>query len=66
MEIRINSIGVVSDRAQALPETAKGFKPKCGWPEFLERVRLIKRQREAPLRGIAAIPNTKSLLTDTK
>jgi len=25
-----------------LPEAERGFKPRCGWPEFLERMWLLK------------------------
>jgi len=25
-----------------LPEMSKGFTPSCGWPEFLERMHLLK------------------------
>ncbi|MBI5116324.1 hypothetical protein HZA56_07600 [Candidatus Poribacteria bacterium] len=28
------------------PEIDKGFKPKCGWPEFLERMWLLRRYLE--------------------
>lgn len=27
-----------------LPEADKGFKPVCGWPEFLEKMWLLKHQ----------------------
>lgn len=36
--------GEVVDGVMVLPEADKGFKPKCGWPEFLERMWILKRQ----------------------
>lgn len=32
----------VTDGTVIVPAAEKGFKPKCGWPEFLENVWLIK------------------------
>jgi peptide methionine sulfoxide reductase MsrB len=34
--------GRVTCGAAVLPEAEKGFKPKCGWPEFLEKMWLLK------------------------
>jgi hypothetical protein len=34
--------GQVVDGALILPEAEKGFKPECGWPEFLEKLWLLK------------------------
>jgi len=28
--------------AMALPEAQKGFRPRCGWPEFLEKMWQLK------------------------
>ncbi|ABK18939.1 hypothetical protein Sfum_3266 [Syntrophobacter fumaroxidans MPOB] len=36
--------GTVTDGVMILPEAEKGFKPKCGWPEFLEKMWLLKHQ----------------------
>lgn len=33
----------VTEGVVILPEVEKGFRPKSGWPEFLENVWLIKR-----------------------
>ena len=30
--------GRVTAGVMVLPEAEKGFKPQCGWPEFLERM----------------------------
>jgi len=29
-------------RTVETPELKKGFKPECGWPEFLEKMRLLR------------------------
>lgn len=34
--------GKVTDATLVLPGAEKGFKPGCGWPEFLERLWLLK------------------------
>jgi len=34
--------GTVTDAYLILPEAEKGFKPNCGWPEFLEKMWLLK------------------------
>lgn len=34
--------GTVTDAYLVLPEAEKGFKPECGWSEFLEKVWLLK------------------------
>lgn len=34
--------GEVTDGNLILPEAEKGFKPKCGWPEYLEKMWLLK------------------------
>lgn len=34
--------GRVVDGVVILPEAEKGFAPECGWPEFLEKVWLLK------------------------
>ncbi|OGP58765.1 MAG: hypothetical protein A2V67_18065 [Deltaproteobacteria bacterium RBG_13_61_14] len=34
--------GTVTHGCLVTPEAAKGFKPKCGWPEFLEKMWLLK------------------------
>jgi hypothetical protein len=34
--------GSVTDGYLILPDGEKGFKPKCGWPEFLEKIWLMK------------------------
>ena len=33
--------GCVTDGAMVLPEAEKGFKPKCGWNEFMEKMWLL-------------------------
>jgi hypothetical protein len=33
----------VTSAVMALPESEKGFKPSCGWPEFLEKMWLVRR-----------------------
>jgi hypothetical protein len=35
---------VVTRGGFVLPEAEKGFKPKCGWPEFLEKLWLLNHQ----------------------
>ncbi|MCE5334787.1 MAG: hypothetical protein LLG06_09355 [Desulfobacteraceae bacterium] len=49
-EIWNELMGVVTDGAVILPEAEKGFKPKCGWPEFLERIWLLKHQLDSAKR----------------
>lgn len=34
--------GKVTDAYLILPEAEKGFKPDCGWPEFLEQMWLLR------------------------
>lgn len=34
--------GTVTDASLVLPEAEKGFKPECGWSEFLEKIWLLK------------------------
>lgn len=34
--------GSVTDSCLILPEAEKGFRPTCGWPEFLERMWLLR------------------------
>jgi hypothetical protein len=34
--------GVVTDGIMILPEVENGFKPQCGWPEFLEKMWCLK------------------------
>jgi len=34
--------GTVTHGRLVTPEAAKGFQPKCGWPEFLERMWLLQ------------------------
>ncbi len=34
--------GGVTPDGMVLPEMQKGFAPACGWPEFLEKVWLLK------------------------
>ncbi|MHC1729876.1 MAG: hypothetical protein AB9866_28395 [Syntrophobacteraceae bacterium] len=34
--------GKVVDGVLILPDAQRGFKPKCGWPEFLEMMWLLK------------------------
>lgn len=34
--------GHVTDGILVLPEAEKGFRPPCGWPEFLEKLWLLK------------------------
>ena len=34
--------GSVTDAYLILPEAERGFKPKCGWPEFLEKIWLLR------------------------
>jgi len=36
--------GSVTHGAMISPEVEKGFRPKCGWPEFLERMWLLKHR----------------------
>lgn len=34
--------GTVTHGIIVLPEAEKGFKPECGWPEFLEKLWLLR------------------------
>lgn len=34
--------GSVTDGFMVLPDAESGFVPKCGWPEFLEKIWLLK------------------------
>ncbi|MCU0573729.1 MAG: hypothetical protein MUC41_12140 [Syntrophobacteraceae bacterium] len=34
--------GEVVDGVLVLPDAQQGFKPACGWPEFLEKMWLLK------------------------
>ena len=34
--------GTVTPDALATPEAVKGFVPRCGWPEFLEKMGLLE------------------------
>lgn len=34
--------GEVTDGFMVLPQAQKGFSPQCGWPEFLEKMWLLK------------------------
>jgi hypothetical protein len=34
--------GSVTDGVMISPEAEKGFNPRCGWPEFLEKMWLLK------------------------
>ena len=34
--------GTVTDGIMILPKAEKGFKPQCGWPEFLEKMWRLK------------------------
>lgn len=34
--------GRIVDGALILPQAKKGFIPECGWPEFLEKIWLLK------------------------
>ncbi len=34
--------GQVTEGVLVLPEAEQGFKPPCGWPEFLEKMWLLK------------------------
>lgn len=34
--------GQVTSGNMILPETKKGFKPSCGWPQFLEKMWVLK------------------------
>jgi len=34
--------GTVTDGHMVLPDAEAGFTPKCGWPEFLEKIWLMK------------------------
>lgn len=34
--------GEVTDGVLILPEAGAGFVPRCGWPEFLEKMWLLK------------------------
>jgi hypothetical protein len=36
--------GEVVDGVMILPDAEKGFKPKCGWPEFLEKMWILKHK----------------------
>ena len=36
--------GEVVDGVMILPDAEKGFKPKCGWPELLEKMWLLKHK----------------------
>ncbi len=35
--------GCVTGGGVVLPEADKGYKPSCGWPEFMEKMWLLKR-----------------------
>jgi hypothetical protein len=34
--------GCVTGGAMVLPKAEQGFKPNCGWPEFLEKMWLLR------------------------
>lgn len=34
--------GTVTHGCLVTPEAERGFKPKCGWPEYLEKMWLLK------------------------
>jgi hypothetical protein len=34
--------GRVTSGVMVLPEAENGFKPSCGWPEFLEKMWVLK------------------------
>ncbi|MDY0041431.1 MAG: hypothetical protein RBS57_14060, partial [Desulforhabdus sp.] len=34
--------GEVTDGCMVLPQAENGFNPRCGWPEFLEKMWLLK------------------------
>jgi hypothetical protein len=34
--------GAATPAGLVMPETQKGFRPSCGWPEFLEKFWLLK------------------------
>lgn len=36
--------GEVVDGVLVLPESGKALKPRCGWPEFLEKMWILKHQ----------------------
>ncbi len=36
--------GEVVDGVMVIPDAERGFKPKCGWPEFLEKMWVLKHQ----------------------
>ena len=36
--------GQVVDGVMVLPDAEKTFRPSCGWPEFLERMWLLKHR----------------------
>lgn len=36
--------GEVVDGVVILPDAEKGFKPQCGWPEFLEKMWILKHK----------------------
>ncbi len=43
--------GTVTDKLLILPEAEKGqFKPKCGWPEFLEKMWLLRHYIDFAMR----------------
>jgi hypothetical protein len=42
--------GGVTPAGAMTPETSEGFKPSCGWPEFLEKFWLLRHYLEYILR----------------
>lgn len=41
-----------------LPTMEKGFVPACGWPEFMERVCLLKHYLDSVSRVCQEVPDT--------
>jgi hypothetical protein len=39
--------GTVTQGLLVTPAAAQGFKPRCGWPEFLEKMWLLKHYLES-------------------
>lgn len=42
--------GSVTHGFMVIPEAEENFQPKCGWPEFLERIWLLKTYVESAKR----------------
>lgn len=48
----------VTSSGTVLPSMEKGFVPTCGWPEFLERLLLLKHYLDSVSRVCQEVPDT--------